>query len=285
MGEDISRFVLYILNWNFFSVVGALIVGAAVSVIGLQQWNLGYSLFAIAGIWAAAHWIESALLREKRALLKTRRLRRDEQLSKQAAINLWGWSASISLLIILGCAACEYWVWVTKGQFERDDVFNHLTIQPNLPLGTDPSFTTFTIMNGSSYSISAKHRVTCKIRFSRSSDEGMIKNVFERQDQDGKFTFSSPDAEEDQPIPVTSEIDHGGDSQTDACLSGLLPPAPYVVLCADVTVRFDYFLSVQPTTLQKKSVRLVYGIYPATDRWVSQPVDSEKDFCANFRQR
>jgi hypothetical protein len=263
--SEFRRIAHWFFGQELVYVMLPLIASIVVAVAGYAQFALAYWLILGSGVWLEGHWLFSGFLAEKRVAGRRVFLK---------------WLLSTSLLIAVFALGGAGWVHSTQMKYEQDDVLNHLSITPRLRIGKDALLTTFTITNGSSYVISARHRISCWMNLVQASNFSGFKGVGEVQRQDGLFeVFGDQDFLNNATIPAFTEIGAGDDAQTDACLSMVTWQAGGETICADVIVRFDYYLASQPKNPQHKSVRLIYGGSGGNSEWVGQPLQSTVQYC------
>lgn len=254
-----------------------LIICGAISVAALNQFAWGYTLFLLAGIWAAGHWWISDPVRERRRLLRVFKYGSPEYLEAKKSYRIW-LSAGEGFFLLLTFAAI-WWTCQTKKSFERDQVYQHLALSLSVD-GDDPLRTRFTVTNDSGFAISARHRLLCGINLMAIRDDSMIHGPFVMQTSTGWYM----DNQEllSSPLPVLSRIKPGGDAQTDSCLS-VFNIRKDGLDCADVFLRFDYYLEDQPNVIQQKAIRIIYqrvdGERPA---WHGEPLESTTDYCFSY---
>ncbi len=281
MQGDLRKALEYVLHWNFFSVVGALVVGGGIAVIGFQQFGLGYGLFAFTTLWAMGHWLTSDFLKQKRQLISLRGYRRDPVRLKRARVDFWGWLLSvIALLSVLG-GVCELWVLDTKQGYERDDAFNHLSIDYSIPPGAkdDPLKSIISITNNSSEELSDRHRISCKLNMAANDlgYEFTMHNAWITQNLNGWSLLGGDEV----PIKSSQPIHSGGDAESDSCLGGFKMSSRFA--CADATIRFEYYLEDQPTSKQQKETRVVtYGDPTDGFQWYKEQLEKTGSYCGRF---
>lgn len=278
-----KRIGRFFLSLNISWIVFPALVAAALSVMGFQRFIPAYVMLGIAGLWLQAHWLFSPFLQEK-----FRKAKRRRNHSYKEAIQ---WIIWVSALIITLCLGAEYWVYEIQMGYQQDDVSKNLTIAPSMSAGKDAIDTTFTITNGGSFPISAQHRVACIIKslYLENLQSGKLieeQNMIFTQTQDGGWDLISGGIGvlDRNPMQNSTEIQPGGDSQTDSCLN-LFRFLGTKTVCVDMALRFEYFITTQIGSLQKKEVRFIYGGNSGDMSWIRQPVGSKNDYCSMYRSR
>jgi len=105
-----------------------------------------------------------------------------------------------------------YWLLSLKLEEQRKNVYQNLTASRYFIPGTedDPMNTVFTITNGSSYSISKKHELSCFTRFAVGLDGTTTVESIESTVRKGLMIFSSPGMLDH--VPQDSILEPGGDT-------------------------------------------------------------------------
>jgi hypothetical protein len=187
---------------------------------------------------------------------------------------LWEWGGAI--LIAVGAAICIFLVSIHTIEYERDDVFQHLTLTESIPPGMedDPMNTVFTVTNGSSQRLSKRHDIFCYTRFAVGVDgTSALAGIETARRADGTIEVGAGDK-----LPrdtVSSILDRGGDSESSAYLGYNFSNTS----CADVTVIFWYSLQDQPDIIINKYFRLKAVKGTETFMWVGIPLNSQEFFC------
>ncbi len=253
-------------------------IGGAVSVAALSQFSMGYFLFTVAGIWAIGHWYFSDLTVAKRQELKRPKVIKDEEGFALALRDYrrWNWGGILAMFL-LTCGAL-WWTHTSKLTYERDQVSSHLEIKYEMGEG-DVLRSTFTVKNNSGFAISDRHGISCLVNLIVGDGQQTIQGVmFAHVDNNwivrGSFA----------PVPwaPTFPIRAHGDAQTDSCLSAFRLPDNGKIVCADLVVRFSYYLEDQPQ-MENAKKRLVFRTVSGGKLdWEEQPEESRQDFCYSY---
>jgi hypothetical protein len=286
MLSDLKKAALYVLRWNFFAVAAPAVLGGALAVVAIQQFTLGYILFGITGIWALGHWLISEWLAEKRRIVRVRARAIRRFGEKEALRDLWGWTITISLLIVLITGYGEGWVFNTQQAFERDSVMQHLAIDYSLPPGMerDPFKAIITVTNASPYYLSEKHRLTCTINQAISGNGSNLHFAMVALTDNPDGTWSIIAGPLDAiPITASAPIHPFTDSVTNSCISGFGFPT---TRCVDITIKFEYFLATQAQNLQHVEQRIVtHGDSMNGFKWYKESLDRQGSYCDRFMEQ
>jgi hypothetical protein len=260
-----------IFGLSYAAIAIPLAICGALSVAALNQFALGYVLFAVAGVWALGHWCISDIVREKRRLRRYNKPGSEEY--RKARGEYWTWLVG-GLLIVAGLTVVSFlWTHNTKMGFERDQVAEHLEVKFKTPDPYDVLNSKFSVANRSSFEISDRHQIVCMINLVvNGAGWPLLSNMFSVQIDPG-WVLGSP-----HPFEVTHTdfpIKAHGDTETDSCLS-VVSGQP--VVCADIVVDFAYYLNDQPSVQDRRERE----VFTRSSNWIGQPLASKKDFCYDF---
>jgi len=170
------------------------------------------------------------------------------------------------------------------GLIERAEVLAKLDISlSNVPGERDMLNTKFTVSNGSSYEISARHELLCYINLETAKGgPAKIHGVRLGQLADGTYEMYSGEIDRRRfPVPTSNPLHPHGDAQTDSCIyvMGFIDGPS----CADIEVSFDYYLQDQPEELQEKKAHLVAHLEDTgTFVWFKEPIESTTNYCQRY---
>lgn len=217
------------------------------------------------------------------------------------AIDLWAWLLNPSKKFRL------YW-WVHKWRFvigwagtsillicvmalmfvflngiladERTESLDKLTIDYSIPSSEIGSHAAVvTVVNGSSYDISGRHRLICQVHVERFAGSGGLDNLeFMQRPDEGWVMGAHWDT---LPIADTGIVIHGkGDAESTSCLS-VLHFTNTPIKCADITYIFQYFLADEPQYRQEKKTRIVtYPDAAGNFKWYRESLDRRDSRCS-----
>jgi hypothetical protein len=202
-----------------------------------------------------------------------------------------GWATTNALLIgVMGMM----WFWLNdKLATQRDEVFQHLTVQHTSGFPAEDIYaTTFVIKNDSPNKISNKHVLACFIN-AIVGDDGKNAAISHWQIppthkfplggmiMDGRDpAISDPGEEIWNDAFLADPIESGGDAETDRNCFGNITLKN--TQCVDVTVAFWYALETQPDWRQEKKFRYVGITNGGTFTWQQQPISSSRQYCRQY---
>jgi hypothetical protein len=270
-----------LLHWKYSSVFIPLFFATGITMALANQFVMAYVFFLLFGSWSIAYWLTSDWLDKKSKSLKARTTRRNPELfqAESRKYRAYAWGVSLSLALI--AAGFTWWTVSIKHKYERDDVFQHLTVSHSLQPGTedDPMHSMFSVANGGSIALS-KHWIVCytNLAVGNGGRSGIVKSP--SVIIDGHAVIGD-DVEPAIRVAHQNALRASGDEETDPCLN-------YFNFhegtdCADVTVMFKYELETQPNIEQEKRFRFVaYKGSNGTFSWYGEPVNEEFSRCSQF---
>jgi hypothetical protein len=135
-----------------------LAVGAAISVAAIQQFELGYILFLVAGAGMIGHWCVSEPIEERRRYRDLMRGHKYTERQQRAEGSYKAHLFAGLAVIVIVTAGCLRWTFDSQLQYERDSVLTNLEVRYEAPNG-DVLNSIFSVKNGSNFDISDRSHV------------------------------------------------------------------------------------------------------------------------------
>jgi hypothetical protein len=261
----------------FLSPIGGLTVGVLIRFSGRGELQL-----RSVGLLCVAVWLSADLW--------ARLIKRDWKWKFVA-----GWTGTS--LIFIGVMGIMWWLLDGKLQDQRDEVFAQLSSQHSIPEQANPALTVFTVSNNSSYALSGKHKLVCKINLMVGNNgtsqvsgpawEALVPNSPEGKmggvlggSVAGKLLSDAAVTSYRDSIPTVEPLQPGGDAETNDCLRGTL--FEHGADCIDMELVFWYSLQTQPDFKQEKHFRYVAIKEGPSFIWNQEPVQSTTSYCRTY---
>lgn len=249
-----------------------------------EDYGLGIACFVVAAAWTIVCWLYSDPLKRKlpkklKANPTEKQIRNYRQTLK--IYRAWKWTGIA--MPILAVAAVAFYAEQLRLKRERDEVFNKLSIEYLIPPNAkdDPLQSIISITNNSSQWLSPNHRISCTLNELINDFGGGVHmdGIWTSQNENGTGWLLMTG--KDTPITPLEPIHPGGDASSNSCISGFTTAGHFS--CADLTIRFEYFLQDQPTDKQEKSIRLVtFGDKINGFEWRKESLEARQSRCARF---
>jgi hypothetical protein len=178
-----------------------------------------------------------------------------------------------------------------RGAHQRAEVWQHLTVSvPSGAIDYDPMVTNFTVTNGSAFTISKLHGVTCYTNAAVGNEDSAQRGAYSWKDERGGSGLTFGPLTDPAPLMATfdqgmkhSPIGPGGDAQTDRCMEWFQFTTG--TICADITLIFWYALQSQPDLREEKRFRLV-GERPDRGKfeWSQRTVEAPGNYCERYKK-
>ena len=262
--------VLYkVFHWQYTGVAVGILFAAGVSVAIDHRFTLAYCFFCVCGLLALCWWLfGSNFIHTRRRLLRTRQSRNDAEGHKQRRTSLYKWAWGVSVLIVLIMLVCINWAHDVETEFteanlkkERDDVFDHLSVQPMPFLNYGPvRFIDISIVNGGHAEID-QHTVSC--------NPTSLQNAYS---VGWDYSYNSSHQQ------MSQGLLGGGRGETVHCNTWISVDPP--VVCADLWIGVNLSVVGQPQHPSRKEYRFSYGPIYNGMGWSQQSLNANvQDYC------
>jgi len=263
--EGMRRF----FSWSYSAFFVGTFLALWIAMWTLRNYAPAYAFAILAGTWAILHWQFSDFLGEKRGKwLKARvksslKPKSNPKRAREAETkrDFFGWNLGVSAVLVLVLLGSLMWMRRDELNYQKTDVYEHLSATVELPPSGDWTRSTFTVTNGSTVHI-GDHQIYCGINLIVYGKGNMIDRSLVHQIQNGNFPISP-----------------GGDAQSQACFEDSFRlPKPR---CVDAAFEISYVLTTQPHIKQGKIFRFVFD-ENFDSRWHQQPVDERTSPCSVY---
>lgn len=199
-------------------------------------------------------------------------------------VDLWAWifgkhsdsrlrfvGGCLGSAVILMCIMQIMGWWLADSmQHKQEEVFQKLQIDVSLPPGlASPLGSFFTVINNGATNIRSGYKIVCELNYL------LVDHVVIRAHPPHDATFSNIGK------VSTAPMNAGGGSDSVACLSNYIVGQNFK--CADVTIKFMYYLEIDDHLQRTKYRRFATGRNGISFQWYPKNPESAETYCLEMK--